>query len=91
MPHPCSVLASMRVVQLQQSRTLAASRIRVSHRTVVEMMKLELRSFLKGTESDQAFPEDGEGPVRRLQLDASTFAFTTSEKVGDDSGRPTPA
>ena len=42
---------------------------RATSGSAADMAKLDGGVFLMGTDSEQAFPNDGEGPVRKVQLD----------------------
>lgn len=42
-----------------------------------DMVKLSGGSFLMGTDSDEGFPEDGEGPVRKVNVDPFYIDKTT--------------
>jgi formylglycine-generating enzyme len=68
-PHPCCVPSRRRAAQLKESRGLAATRTRATSGSVTDMVKLDGGPFLMGTDSEEAFPQDGEGPVRQIQLD----------------------
>lgn len=81
-PHPCCVPGKQRMAQLEQSRALTAARVRAATGSTVNMVKLDGEVFLMGTDSDEAFPEDGEGPVRKIQLDGfyiDRFAITNEQ------------
>jgi sulfatase modifying factor 1 len=69
-PHPCCVPSKQRAVELVGSRKASAERRRVTSGSAEGMIKLDGGSFLMGTESDEGFPADGEGPVREITLDA---------------------
>jgi len=80
--HPCCAPSKRRAAQLQESRLLAAERIRATSGSISGMVKLDGGSFLMGTDSELAFPQDGEGPVREIQLDAfyvDKFAITNEQ------------
>jgi formylglycine-generating enzyme len=68
-PHPCCVPSKSRAVQLAQSRTASANRIRAVSGSTDGMVKLDGGRFLMGTDSRAGFPRDGEGPVREVTLD----------------------
>ena len=68
-PHPCCVPAKQRAVQLEQSRIASAGRIKATSGSVADMVKLDGGAFLMGTEDDEGFPQDGEGPIRQVSLD----------------------
>ena len=67
-PHPCCVPSRQRAQRLDESRDAAATRKRATNGSTAEMVKLDGGPFLMGTDSDQAFPLDGEGPVRKVEL-----------------------
>ena len=68
-PHPCCVPGKQRAVQLEQSRLGSAGRLRAVSGSVKGMVKLDGGIFLMGTEDEEGFPMDGEGPVREVTLD----------------------
>jgi formylglycine-generating enzyme len=68
-PHPCCVPGKQRAVQLEQSRAASAGRSRVASGSLAGMVGLDGGEFLMGTEDDEGFPQDGEGPVRQVTLD----------------------
>ena len=68
-PHPCCVPSKRRLDELELSRNLAEERERVRSGSTEGMTKLEGGRFLMGTESPEAFPADGEGPVREVTVD----------------------
>src|SRR5579875_2171536 len=81
-PHPCCVPGRKRAAQLEESRALSAERARASDGSVAEMVKLDGGVFLMGTHSDEAFPQDGEGPVRQVRVDEfyiDRFAVTNEQ------------
>jgi sulfatase modifying factor 1 len=69
-PHPCCVPSIERAEQLASSRRASAERLRVTSGSCADMIKLEGGRFLMGTEAQEGFPADGEGPVREVTLDA---------------------
>jgi len=69
-PNPCCVPSRLRAAQLDESRAASAGRMRVNHGSVEGMVRLDGGVFLMGNESDRAVPGDGEGPVRKVMLDA---------------------
>jgi len=69
MIHPCCVPSRERAEHLQESRRASAERKRTVTGSLVDMVQLDGGAFLMGTESEQAFPQDGEGPVRKVVLD----------------------
>ena len=68
-PHPCCVPSKQRLQKLELSRSMAEERQRVRTGSTGGMVKLDGGRFLMGTESAEAFPTDGEGPVREVILD----------------------
>lgn len=68
-PHPCCVPTKARANLLLESRAGAAERRKALGGSNIDMVKLEGGAFWMGTESAEAFPADGEGPVRRVTLD----------------------
>lgn len=68
-PHPCCVPSKARAVQLAESRRASTLRVRANSGSTYEMAKLDGGPFLMGTDSEDAFPQDGEGPVREVILD----------------------
>jgi len=67
--NPCCSPTRARAVQLAQSRQASAARTRASTGSTEGMTKLDGGSFLMGTDSSEAFPADGEGPVRAAFVD----------------------
>jgi sulfatase modifying factor 1 len=68
-PHPCCVPSKTRADQLNHSRQLSGARQRATAGSIDGMIKLDGGRFLMGTESAEAFPADGEGPVREVIMD----------------------
>ena len=68
-PHPCCVPSRQRSDRLEASRHASAARARANSGSTEGMIKLDGGRFLMGTESELAFPADGEGPVRSVLLD----------------------
>lgn len=68
-PHPCCVPSRERAERLTESRLASANRIRVTSGSTGDMVKLDGGTFLMGTDSNDGFPADGEGPVRAVTLD----------------------
>jgi sulfatase modifying factor 1 len=64
------VPGKQRAVQLEQSRLASADRVRAVSGSVDGMVKLDGGRFLMGTEDEDGFPQDGEGPIREVTLDA---------------------
>jgi formylglycine-generating enzyme len=68
-PHPCCVPSKQRAVHLAVSRAASAERPRATAGSVVDAVKLPGGRFLMGTDSDEGFVQDGEGPVREVTVD----------------------
>lgn len=68
-PHPCCVPSKSRLDKLEVSRSLSEQRQRVTTGSTDGMVKLDGGRFLMGTESQEAFVADGEGPVRDVTVD----------------------
>jgi formylglycine-generating enzyme required for sulfatase activity len=69
------------LAQLISSACASATRLRVRRGSLENMVRLE-GSFWMGSESREAFPMDGEGPVRRVTLSGfymSKFAVTNEQ------------
>jgi formylglycine-generating enzyme len=62
---PCCVPSRQRAGQLEQSRVDSAERMRATAGLTEGMVRLDGGAFLMGTDSGDAFPEDGEGPVEK--------------------------
>jgi formylglycine-generating enzyme required for sulfatase activity len=78
-PHPCCVPSKQRAESFAVSKILSEQRRRVTAGSTAAMTKLEGGPFLMGTETDEGFPADGEGPVREVTLDPfylDTFPVT---------------
>ena len=65
----CCAPTRTRAAMLAESRQVAASRPRSIAPSTAGMVRLEGGTFLMGTDSPEAFPADGEGPVREILLD----------------------
>jgi formylglycine-generating enzyme required for sulfatase activity len=68
-PHPCCVPSKQRAARLAASRQASAGRMRVTTGSVADSVRLDGGAFWMGTESDEGFPADGEGPVRQVRVD----------------------
>src|SRR5215211_8039202 len=78
---PPSCCAPVRPASGGLSRT-PQSRVRNEEASVEGMIRLPGGTFLMGTNDGQGFPEDGEGPVRKVTLDTfliSPHATTNAE------------
>jgi len=67
-PSPCCVPSKVRAERLAESRARSEKRRRVTEGSTEGMVRLPGGAFLMGTESDEGFPADGEGPVREVRL-----------------------
>jgi formylglycine-generating enzyme required for sulfatase activity len=68
-PHPCCVPSKDRAERIAESKTYSDRRKRATKGSTESMIKVEGGPFLMGTETDEGFPADGEGPVREVRLD----------------------
>ncbi len=66
----CCLPSRSRAIQLAESRVVSASRPHAVSGSTEGMVRIEKGSFLMGTDSAEAFPADGEGPVRVVFLDS---------------------
>ena len=66
--HPCCVPSKDRAERLAESKALVERRQRVTDGSTEEMVLVECSGFLMGTESEEGFSLDGEGPVREVTL-----------------------
>ncbi|HYO81968.1 MAG TPA: formylglycine-generating enzyme family protein [Bryobacteraceae bacterium] len=84
-PPPCCVPSKRRLQHFEESRAVAEARERVRSGSTEGMMKLDGGNFLMGTESPEAFPADGEGPVREVLQDGFWMDSrpVTNEQFGD--------
>ena len=84
-PAPCCVPSKERAERLAESRHLAEQRPQATEGSTEDMVKLDGTRFLMGTESDEGFPADGEGPVREVTLDGYWIDKypVTNEKFGE--------
>ena len=69
-PAPCCVPSQHRARRLAASAEHSEQRQRVTTGSTDAMVALPAGEFLMGTAYAQGFPADGEGPVRRVFLDA---------------------
>jgi sulfatase modifying factor 1 len=68
-PHPCCAPTKQRAALLSLSRQNSHEMPRIRSGSTVGMIRLDGGPFLMGTDSDEGFPADGEGPVREVTLD----------------------
>ncbi len=68
-PPPCCVPSKERAERLAESRYFAERRPKASQGSTDGMVKLDSARFLMGTEAEEGFPADGEGPIREVTLD----------------------
>jgi formylglycine-generating enzyme required for sulfatase activity len=54
---------------LEGSRAASDTRMRVTHGSTEGMVKLDGGSFVMGTDTDEGFSADGEGPARKVHVD----------------------
>jgi formylglycine-generating enzyme len=69
-PHPCCVPSKVRAEALSQSRQASQTRQHRRANTLENMIQLDGGRFLMGTEDDEGFPADGEGPIREVTIDS---------------------
>jgi formylglycine-generating enzyme required for sulfatase activity len=67
---PCCVPSKQHAEVLQASRQNSTERIRMTTGSTEDMVLLPGGRFLMGSESADSFPDDGEGPVRPVTVDA---------------------
>lgn len=68
-PHPCCVPSKERAQVLEISKQDSAVREQIREGSAADMIRLEGGEFLMGTETTDGFAADGEGPVRKVQVD----------------------
>ena len=68
-PHPCCVPSRQRAALLAESRARSAERQAARGGSASGMVKLDGGPFLMGTDAEDGFPADGEGPVREVTVD----------------------
>jgi sulfatase modifying factor 1 len=81
-PPPCCVPSKQRLARLEASVRASAERPRATGGSLDGMIRLEGGRFRMGNESAEAFPGDGEGPVRDVLLSpfyAARFAVTNEQ------------
>jgi formylglycine-generating enzyme required for sulfatase activity len=81
-PSPCCVPSKQRLNHLALSIQASAARPRATAGSLDNMVRLDAARFRMGSESPEAFPTDGEGPVRQVTLSAfyiSQFAVTNEQ------------
>lgn len=69
-PHPCCVPSKQRALALEDSKQTADARERATSGSTADMILLDENTFLMGTDTTQGFPADGEGPIRKVLVDA---------------------
>jgi formylglycine-generating enzyme len=77
----CCVPTKERLAQFATSTVASANRFHADRGSLDDMVRLEGR-FRMGSESPEAFPTDGEGPIRQVTLSAfyiSKFAVTNMQ------------
>ena len=81
-PPACCVPSIERAERLAESRYLTEQRPRATAGSTEDMVKLDTTPFLMGTETDEGFPADGEGPIREVTLNAfwiDTYPVTNAK------------
>ncbi len=76
-PTPCCAPTRARKEQILTSAKLSAARPRASSGSLQDMIRLDGGPFHMGSESADAFPSDGEGPVRAVTLTPFHISKTT--------------
>lgn len=66
----CCVPTNFNAIQLIDSRLASAERPRATRGSTTGMIRLDGGPFLMGSESQEAVPNDGEGPVRKVTIDS---------------------
>lgn len=66
--HACCVPSIQRQQALRESQATAREFIRIRKGSTEDMIRLDGGAFLMGTDTDEGFPEDGEGPVRKVEV-----------------------
>lgn len=66
--HPCCSPTRARAVRLEESRQRSAERLHAASGSTAGMVKLEGGTFWMGTDDEEGFPADGEGPIRDVTL-----------------------
>jgi formylglycine-generating enzyme required for sulfatase activity len=69
-PHPCCVPSKQRAFALEDSIQTAEQRERATSGSTEDMILLDKNTFLMGTDTTEGFPADGEGPIRKVLVDA---------------------
>ena len=85
-PGVCCIPSKQRLASLNASRVDSANRRRATGGSLENMIRLE-GAFRMGSETPDAFPADGEGPVRQVTLSPfyiSKFAVTAEEQRRKD-------
>jgi formylglycine-generating enzyme required for sulfatase activity len=78
----CCVPSKQRLAQLTSSKAASANRPRATGGSLEAMVRLE-GGFRMGSETQDAFPTDGEGPVRQVTLTAFYISASSGESVGN--------
>ena len=81
-PSPCCVPSKERLAQLSQAARSSAQRPRAVRGSTEGMVRLHGGDFLMGSESIEAIPGDGEGPVKRVTL-SPFWISATAVTVGE--------
>ncbi len=79
---PCCVPSKTRLTRLATSIQGAFDRPRATRGSLEDMIRLDGGRFCMGSESPEAFPSDGEGPVRQVTLEGfyvSRYAVTNAQ------------
>jgi hypothetical protein len=90
-PSACCVPSKQRLTHLALSIQSSAARFRAAAGSLDNMVLLEGARFHMGSEASEAFPTDGEGPVRQVALGASTSRSSRSPMSSSPHSRAKPA
>jgi formylglycine-generating enzyme required for sulfatase activity len=85
----CCVPSIVNLTTLAVSQDFSGQRLRATQGSLEGMVRIEGGSFLMGSEESFTLPEDGEGPVRRITVDAFHISrcAVTNEEFGNFVGR----
>jgi len=67
-PHPCCVPSKQRLAVLEASRMASGQRMHATGGSTSDMIRLDGGRFWMGTDDDQGFVADGEGPIREVTV-----------------------
>jgi formylglycine-generating enzyme required for sulfatase activity len=67
--NPCCIPSRERAAIIEIAKRASAERPRIYSGSTEDMVRLDGGKFLMGTDSQEGFPSDGEGPVRKVTVD----------------------